>query len=128
MLYKDLSQKHLLAILLFILPSLKDRIKTVKMNMKKSIWGEKYTFEYDNVRKSLFIRRWVTRGSIGDFNELLPQAIKIMSNWDIEYRSPVYKGESKSSVYYANEWNTPKNILKLYKFISSLGYIVECED
>lgn len=127
-LYKDLNQKDLLSILFFILPGLKDRIKPVKMNMKKSIWGERYTQEYNDSNKSLYIRRWVTRGSVGDFDKLIPEAIKIKPNWDLEYRNSVYKGESRSSVYYTNEWNTPDNILKVYKYISSLGYIVEPEE
>lgn len=134
-LYKDLTEKHLLLILQFILPSLKNKIKPVKMCMSKSRWGEKYTFECNDKNKSLFIRRHVTRGigklsgqPLGNYDELIPEAIRIESNWDISVRTSVYKGESRSSVYYANEWAAPVNILKIYKYIKSLGYIVDIEE
>lgn len=110
-LHKDLNQKDLLSILFFIIPSLKERIKPIKMNMKRSIWGEKYVIEYNNDTKTLYIRRYVTKTILGkdaNFNEVIPEAIKINSNWDIEYRSKIYKGESRTSVFYSNEWHTPK--------------------
>lgn len=126
-LYTDLNAKDLLNILFFIIPSLKTKIKTKRMNMKELRWGEKFVTEYNDKSKSLFIRRYVTRGSLGNFDKLLSEAISIKPNWDIKVRDSVYKGENRNSVFYADEWNAPKNIVKVYNYIKSLGYIVEEE-
>jgi len=127
-LYKDLTKKDLLSILLFIMPSLKDRIKNIKMNVKKNRWAETYKPEFNNKDKSLFIRKYTVRSfDMHKFDKCISEAIKIEPNWDITCRYSVYKGETRSSVYYADEWSTPKAILKIYAYIKSLGYLVEEE-
>lgn len=128
-LYKDLDQKDLLSILLFIVPGLKDGIKPVKMNVKRLIWAETFKLEFDDSAKSLYIRRFVVRSHDNHaYDELIPEAIKIKPNWNITYRHSVYKGETRTCVYYNNDWDSPDNILKVYKYITSLGYVVEAEE
>jgi len=111
-----ISKKLLREILLDRYPNLKELKNSSNTNRE---WGYKYTFVYKTYDDSieLKIRIDVTRDkqNLEAFHEYRSEAIRYGADYGLEFRNSFYKGENRTTVFRANEWFTPRDVIKTYR-------------